>query len=180
MSVNKRVEDIFRTNSWSGYYENKHARMSKTPQYRFRPRRPELLSLEGIYPNPSYPDYFIHISCRFNDILRCSDTEHFTSCFAIGGVHKQQPFLRCVSRDWAIAFVVDKHGSFMGRIWIKYNPTTKSWGSTYPESFNLYRAYGNKLREEDVRCILNNSFLNTTGRQILINGGLSDDYIDFE
>jgi len=179
MSVKRRVESIFPVckNSWS--YEFDYYQKSKSPKFKFRPRVKELLVLEGKYDNPSFPDYPIRISCRFNDILRCSDTEHFTSCFRAGGMEKKQPFLRCVSRDWAIAFVTDKHGNFMGRIWIRYVSGTKSSFYNEPESIYLYRVYGNKLREEDVRSILTKSLISQLGRQVLINGGLSDDYLPF-
>lgn len=172
MSVKKRVDSIFHVSPWS-YYNN--AQKSKLPRYKFRPRIAELRGLEGIYDNPSFPDYPIHISCRFNDILRCGDTSNFVSCFRHEGEEKKQPFIRCAKNNWAIVFVTDKSGKYMGRTWISYERT--SFGYDY---LNVYRMYGNKLRSDDVTALLYKLVAtNSTGRQVRIYGGQSDDYIPF-
>ncbi len=85
----------------------------------FIKRHPEVLALEGWYDAPGYK---FKISCRFADILRCSSfngkDQHFKSCFAPRGMHQDQPRLRCTSPGWAIAYLPDKHGNFMGRAFV--------------------------------------------------------------
>lgn len=48
----------------------------------FVERVPELRKLEGWHTVPD-TNLRIKISCRFKDILRCSDTPHFNSCFRL-------------------------------------------------------------------------------------------------
>lgn len=79
----------------------------------FVKRRPELLALEGWYDAGSYR---FKLSCRYQDILRCSEfldkPKHFTSCFRKDGAHWEQPSYRCQDPNWAIIYTPDKHGNF--------------------------------------------------------------------
>ena len=181
MSVKKKVDTIFYVNKYWDYEGSERwlrAQKSKLPRYKFRPRIAELLAMEGVYDNPTYPDYKIHISCRFNDILRAGNTKHFVSCFRNDSEERIQPFLRCVKDNWAVMFVTDKGGQFMARCWIKYNRLDpEMYGSDY---LYLYRRYGNKLGENDVYSLLNKLTMSLTpGRQVQIVGGQSDDYLFF-
>lgn len=125
----------------------------------FIQRIPELLKLEGWYEveatkeAPMLPAYRFKISCRFNDILRCSSfprgkPRHFHSCFdnsykgmGLRGEHFLQPIRRCYDPTWAIAYVPDKHGNFLGRAWIRL----------VNGQFQIGRVYGNKLLCNDVK-----------------------------
>jgi hypothetical protein len=113
----------------------------------FVKRHPNLLRLEGWY---SADGYRFKISCRFNDILRCSifsgKHKHFVSCFAPWAVHGNQPKLRCRSPLWAIAYTPDEHGDFMGRAFIQFR------GSD-PEDklYDISPVYGNRLQFNDVK-----------------------------
>ena len=121
----------------------------------FRERVPELRRLEGWYdPMNGAPKF--KISCKFNDLLRCSRTLHFKSCFrgahegysqesyarVLNGEHYKQPLYRCLHPDWAIAYVPDKYGDFMGRVFIRWNAEEKRY------EFSGLR--GNGLSNEDV------------------------------
>jgi len=191
--VKKRVAKIFKLKDEYGYispYQLEKRAKSKLPTFRFRNRLHELRAIEGVYENTRYPDYPIHISCLYNDILRASDTHHFYSCFHADRSENIQPFLRCVHPDWAVIFVTDKSGKFMGRTWLRFNRRSHvDWTSKTEEAFEIFKMYGNKLEERDVKTLLEyliKSRLNAnivedkeSGRQIRIKGGLSDDYLSF-
>ncbi len=120
----------------------------------FQPRVPELRALEGWYQAPLYR---FKVSCAFNDILRCSRTSHFNSCFRdkgeysgrehgwgvreAAGVHYQQPLRRCYDPNWAIIYLPDKRGDFLGRCFLRLN---------YRHDFELGRIYGNNLTYTDI------------------------------
>lgn len=116
-----------------------------------KPRTPFLLSLEGWYPQKCGDPF--KLSCRYRDLLRCTvfngHSEHFHSCFAPNSVHREQPFIRCEDDRWAIIYVPDKHGNFMGRAFIHqpYNWET----SSYAERLIVDKIYGNGLNFEDIK-----------------------------
>lgn len=200
--VKKRLDRIFKQEHleayWSAWARQK-LQAKASLKNTFKPRVPELRKLEGVYDNPSHPDYPIHISCRYNDILRCSDTTHFTSCFRPAGSERLQPWLRCVYPDWAVIFVADKSGKFIGRTWIRYfsnlewktvygHDDIPSYKSIRVETYQTYKIYGNKLWRSDVDKLLYNlvpsieltkSMDLITDRQVRYFGGCSDDYLSF-
>ena len=114
----------------------------------FQPRVPQLRKLEGWYDAERLPHF--KISCRYKDILRCAEfngkTEHFTSCFRSGrfSAHPEQPRLRCYDPTWAIAYVPDKHGNFMGRAWIRF-----AYGC-----YEVGRVHGNNLTVKDLMATI--------------------------
>jgi hypothetical protein len=174
MSVQRRVKDIFPIVRWEDSYQRKRRLRSKSPEYKFRPRHATLLAMEGIYDNPSFPDFKIHISCRFNDILRAGDTHHFFSCFGPANGENKQPFLRCVDPNWAVIFVTDKKGTFMGRVWIELVPASEFWNNTSNtwnkrDEYKLGRNFGNKLGRKDVYNLVESLLLN-----LYINGQCHD------
>jgi hypothetical protein len=78
----------------------------------------------------------------------------------------------------------------MGRTWLRFNRRSHvDWTSKTEEAFEIFKMYGNKLEERDVKTLLEyliKSRLNAnivedkeSGRQIRIKGGLSDDYLSF-
>lgn len=131
---------------------------------RFVERLPELRKIEGWYEVE--PNKRIKISCRFNDILRCSNTPHFNSCFRLSipiwwprekrnleylaklGPNDRglQPYYRCIDPSWAIAYLPDKKGKFQARSFIHYT------GGVYV----VDKVYGNGLSPESICLVLNN------------------------
>ena len=61
------------------------------------------------------------LSCRFNDIKRCSITDHFDSCFRPSGIYDNMPetYLEKFPQI-AIVYVPDGAGFMIGRFWIIY------------------------------------------------------------
>lgn len=119
-------------------------------------RLPELLALEGWYKTPTYE---FKLSCRFNDILRCSEfngkPEHFTSCFRKGMSRSYQPGLRCADPAWGIIYTPDKHGNFLGRAFVHLE---KGVSDANPQSDVLVvdKIYGNRLKFEDIKMTIRN------------------------
>ncbi len=134
----------------------------------FIPRVQELRALEGWYQAPLYK---FKVSCSFNDILRCSRTSHFSSCFkdegeytgtqhgwvARGvGLHHTQPLKRCYDSNWAIIYVPDKRGDFLGRCFLRFVPSGSLYTTDFSEhrsigdQFHLGRIYGNALTYKDI------------------------------
>jgi len=93
-------------------------------------RLPELLALEGNYDG-------IVLSCRHRDILRCSVTRHFKSCFSPNGLYSLQPILYCSRPEICIIFKRDRSGAFEGRVFGFYVKKTNT--------IKLARFYGNEL-----------------------------------
>lgn len=116
---------------------------------KFVKRRPELLALEGWYDTGVYK---FKLSCRFKDILRCSEfldkPKHFTSCFRQGGLHEAEPRLRCLNPNWAVVYVPDKHGNFLGRAFIHYEEKYNEFAPG--PLLVLDKIYGNTLKTEDI------------------------------
>jgi hypothetical protein len=82
------------------------------------------------------------LSCRFNDLLRLSDTPHFKSCFDYDSefFRGAQMFKYSADPDIAVVYVPDKSGKFLWRALIricviKDNPDKLC--------LVLYRSYGN-------------------------------------
>jgi len=128
----------------------------------FIPRVPELLALEGWYDTGTYK---FKLSCRFKDILRCSEfngkTQHFISCFARGQSYSDQPRKYCYDPTWAIAYVPDKHGNFMGRVFVQWKNG----------KLNIEKVYGNRLASNDIKNIMN------TKKSISCQVGVPDTYL---
>lgn len=94
-------------------------------------------------------------SCRYKDILRCSRTKHFKSCYAPdynGVLTVDQPRRRCVNPWWAIVYVPDKRGDFMGRCFVEL-----SFNSFRP-TLTLYGLYGNQLFRDDIQNVLERTY----------------------
>ena len=105
----------------------------------YHPRIPELLALEGWY-GP------FKLSCRFNDILRASNSKHFISCFRKGGTHEKQREKRCVNPHWAVIYVPDRSGNFIGRAFV-------CWKDNILE---VSKIYGNKLDFKIIKAHMSN------------------------
>lgn len=96
----------------------------------FKPRVEALLELEADY------DDFV-FSCRHKDILRCSISRHFRSCYAPDGINKHIPFHFCNRREFAIIGKKDKSGDFLWRALVRYI----SWDVV--PTLEIYKFYGN-------------------------------------
>lgn len=55
-------------------------------------------------------------SCRLNDLLRASETDHFSACTAEGKIYDRVPFTYLLDPDMAIAYIADKAGNFVWRM----------------------------------------------------------------
>ena len=82
------------------------------------------------------------ISCRFNDLLRLSDTPHFGSCFAYDSkvFRGTQMFKYVADPDVAVVYVPDKSGKFLWRALIRL---CVSKDNSNKVCLVLYRSYGN-------------------------------------
>lgn len=102
------------------------------------PRIPELLALEGQYGD-------ITLSCRHRDILRCSVTRHFVSCFRPDGCYHHIPRLYCMSHpEVCIIFKRDRSGAFIGRC----------FGFWDDGKLKLGKIYGNGIDCEHIKMHL--------------------------
>jgi hypothetical protein len=122
---------------------------------RFIRRIPELLAIEGWYDTGMYK---FKLSCRFADILRCSEfldkERHFISCFRKGGGEENQPAYRCMNPSWAIIYTPDKHGNFMGRAFVHMEVNDgRQW-------LVVDKIYGNRLNFDDIRNLLMKTSIN--------------------
>lgn len=79
----------------------------------FVARIPELLALEGNYGA-------FELSCRHRDILRCSVTRHFTSCYRPGSLLSSTPIEACSNPNVAILFDRDRSGQFLWRAFVVF------------------------------------------------------------
>lgn len=113
---------------------------------KYRVRIPELRAIEGWYDTGRYK---FKVSCRFNDILRCSVTRHFTTCFRPDGLYKEQPSRRCEDPTWVIIYVPDSSGAFMGRAFAQYEYTGPTDGV-----LRIDKIYGNRLTFEDIKMYI--------------------------
>lgn len=81
------------------------------------------------------------ISVRYNDILRCSETKNYTSCYRLDGCNYMYPARILTVPEIAVAFVRDKSGKFSSRVFLylvrdsKGNPLIVS-GRPYGEDLN--------------------------------------------
>lgn len=114
----------------------------------FIPRVPELLALEGNYDG-------IVLSCRHRDILRCSETRHFSSCFSRKGCYSIMPVVYCYHPEVCIIFKRDKSGAFLGRVFGFYVGNNR---------INLAKVYGNELSVDKIRSSIREiTFVETHG-----------------
>lgn len=118
-------------------------------EMKFKVRIPELRAIEGWYDTGEYK---FKVSCRFRDILRCSDTKHFISCFRQWGIHNAQPSLRCADPTWVIIFVLDGQGQFMGRAFAQYENSQSA--SNGAGTLRVDKIYGNRLTYKDIEKML--------------------------
>ena len=113
-----------------------------TNRIKFLPRHPSLLKLEG-----DYGDFIL--SCRHKDILRCSNSRHFRSCYSPDGINKHIPYLLCGRSNVAIIGKKDKSGQFLWRALVEYwGFKDYNWeGERYTledkEYLTVYHIYGN-------------------------------------
>lgn len=104
----------------------------------FKERSLELRKLEN-----DYGDFIL--SCRHRDILRCSKTKHFRSCYAPTGVYKELPFALCCDKNIGIIGKKDRSGDF---IWRAFVSLTKNWNGE--DLLYIFKLYGNwELGTED-------------------------------
>lgn len=132
----------------------------------FAPRVPELRRLEGWHDIGNGMQ--IKISCRYRDILRCSDfngkTKHFTSCFRResqdlwdnGGAHSVQPLLRCIDPTWAIAYLPDKHGNFQARAFVRLLKNSLKGDDNATGTLEIGRVFGNGVSQNEIRQLFEN------------------------
>lgn len=81
-------------------------------RYNFKPRSILLQCLED-----NYGDFIL--SCRHRDILRCSVTKHFTSCYNPNGIYRHQPYALCCIPNVAIIGKKDRSGAFIWRAFVQ-------------------------------------------------------------
>lgn len=117
----------------------------------------ELLALEGWYRVEGNTPYDFKFSCRFSDILRCSEfngkTVHFNSCFKKGGAHEIQVERRCYDSSWAIIYTPDKHGNFLGRCFVQW--VVENFDGKLGH-LKVDKVYGNRLNVKDIIIMINN------------------------
>jgi hypothetical protein len=100
---------------------------------RFKARIPELKALENNYGT-------FTLSCRHKDMLRCSKSRHFRSCYAPNGINRHIPYQLCQATNYAIIGVKDKSGDYLWRAFVSYYKA--SWrGAT--DMLTVYSLYGN-------------------------------------
>lgn len=101
-----------------------------------------LRKLEGWYTT-KYGSF--KLSCRFKDILRSGKwnghKQNFISCFAADSAYPEQRHKRCRNSRWALVYVPDKHGNYIGRAWIEQRGL---------RTIVVYPVYGNKLDYFDI------------------------------
>lgn len=110
----------------------------------FVPRDPRLLALEGDYG-------LFQFSCRHRDILRCSATRHFESCYRRGGGYSEVPFTICSNPSFAMIFRRDPSGQFRWRVFVKVTASRGYPVQTFHD-LNVGKFYGT-LTELDKRLI---------------------------
>jgi hypothetical protein len=130
-----------------------------TNRYKFKPRLPFLLNLEG-----DYGDFIL--SCRHKDILRCSVTKHFRSCYAPDGAFKELPFNMCCMANIAIIGKKDKAGDFIWRAFISY--------TGWEPIITIYKFYGNY--EYGIQDIVRKTLLNKSNELKMVNFSSCDFY----
>lgn len=141
----------------------------------FIPRVPELLALEGWYGEGR--DRF-KLSCRFSDILRCSTfngkSVHFVSCFRneplpgrglpLLGERRRQPTLRCYDPTWGIIYRPDKHGNFVGRVFVRWglsmHTATDLSSVVVPGTLVIGKVYGSLSVSNIIEIFKVNNLLN--------------------
>lgn len=138
---------------------------------KFIPRRPELIALEGDY------DHFI-FSCRHKDILRCSDTNHFLSCYNPIGFHNVMPVKYCSEVDnVAIIYQPDRSGKFKSRAFVfyeggytrfvfDYSKQTYAKPEKVPPTLVILKIYGTGLCDKEIV-----DRLSLTGHEVRVTGG---------
>lgn len=94
------------------------------------------------------------LSCRHRDILRCSDGQHFDSCYRMEGLKPHLPMEICqYLPQVGIIFITDVHGNIRARTWIihctpkictRYSYVLKKYVTTSAgeTGFLLVRPYG--------------------------------------
>jgi hypothetical protein len=128
----------------------------------FQHRHPILQRLEGEY------DGFT-LSCRHKDILRCSISRHFRSCYVTKnergmelGINEHVPYHLCRKSSFAIIGKKDRSGDYLWRAIIQYmkpRPTSYQYDDEpvrmTKESLTVYRFYGNP--PDEVRVLVFNA-----------------------
>ena len=100
------------------------------------------------------------LSTRHKDILRCSATKHFKSCYNPKGGFRDVPFKLCTQPGYAILGKKDRSGQYLWRAFVFYFED-KDY-DYYHESKNysklvVYKIYGNPPSDikETILCRLN-------------------------
>lgn len=76
----------------------------------------------------------VTLSVRHKDILRCSITPHYSSCYRPNGICEDIPFDLCTRNNVAICVARDRRGNFTHRVFVQYNtlPKNFTFGRVYP------------------------------------------------
>jgi hypothetical protein len=105
---------------------------------RFVERVAMLRALEGWYFLPArsetlyngqvveYYERRIKLSCKWKDIVRASESKHFTSCFSVDGCHNLQSILRLYQPTWAVIYMPDRAGNVQCRVYCEFTTSHES------------------------------------------------------
>ena len=94
-----------------------------------------LQDLQTRWVAASYP---LTLSCRYRDILRCSMTDHFMTCYSPTGMNSHKPVQLCANPDVAICGFKARNGDYIARTFVQWTPTGYIFGLKYnPVSENL-------------------------------------------
>lgn len=85
------------------------------------------------------------LSCRFKDILRASQSKHFSSCYANDGCNSHVPLEFCKDKYIAVCLIRDDAGHIQSRCWLRLCKD-----SNHNPCIVVYRIYGTGLDTENV------------------------------
>jgi len=107
----------------------------------FKSRTFSLRMLEGHLIDRQAP--FI-LSTRHKDMLRCSKTKHFRSCYSIDGANRHVPFELCTKPTFAIIGEKDRAGDFIWRAFVEHRVEKDHYytSSSYTVLM-IFKMYGN-------------------------------------
>lgn len=112
--------------------------------FNFVARHSILLKLEG-----DYSDFVF--SCRHRDILRCSVTRHFRSCYSPDGMYKNVPKEACTQPNVALLFKRDGSGQFLWRAFVKLVRIGSPFRNNVEDYLKVGKFYGNQNLEYSVK-----------------------------
>jgi hypothetical protein len=125
--------------------------LKKVNRLVFKERIPALRRLEKDYVSFS-------LSCRHKDMLRCSTTRHFRSCYSKDGINAHIPYSLCTKPSYAIIGKKDRSGDYIWRAFVRYSKNYEYYG--YPDVLIVYKIYGNPppdVKDEILVCLHRNN-----------------------